>query len=665
MTGETLSHYRLLERIGEGATSVVYKAEDLALGRPVALKLLPPGLSGDFGVIARFQHEARTTSSLTHPNICTIYETGEHEGRHFIVMEYLEGQVLSKVISGRPLDAYRLLEIAIQIADGLAAAHAELVIHQDIKPANIYVTQHDHVKLLDFGLAVLMPANFAERGSTSAVWLAGTGGTAPYMSPEQTYGEQLDTRSDLFSFGVTLYEMATGRRPFTGGTNAALMDAIRSGMPQGVRALNPSAPEELDRIIEKALEKNRKLRYQTASDMGADLRRLKRDLDSQNRVFVPPPRAHAPSALPAARPARAASRPRVAAGAAAAAAAVVLIYAGLRGVSGDVPDSAPLSLTPPLSGGDVSLPPAKPAGAGAAETDRNPAHGPADGPPGSTGAPASLAEAAASSAPGAADAPGRGARAAGTAEGRRPDREWAREQLAAARSKVALELYDQAIGTLEALLSKDSSSDEALDAYLLMASIHEIRDRRDDAISTYLDIATRYPESARTPEALVRMADALLKSRRRGREAEALKTYTDVASRYASSPWAPRALMTKGGIEERMDLHQRDAFLAASVPSALVTYRQLAEGYPASAERETALWKLSQLYQRIKRYDLAAAALEALGESYPSSRHDGWFAAAEIYDKRLKQPLNARSAYARVPTSSPKFEEAQKRLDRR
>jgi outer membrane protein assembly factor BamD (BamD/ComL family) len=214
-------------------------------------------------------------------------------------------------------------------------------------------------------------------------------------------------------------------------------------------------------------------------------------------------------------------------------------------------------------------------------------------------------------------------------------------------------------------VSKDSRSDEALDGYLLMASIHEIRGEREDAIAAYLDISSRYPASPRAPEALVRMADTMLQSRRRGKDEEALKIYAGVVERYPSSSWTPRALMAKGAIEERLRLYQRDDVLAGTVPSALVTYRHLVEEYVGSAEREAALWKLSQLYERVKRFDLAADALAALGGDYPSSRHDGWFAAAEMYEKRLKEPSNARSAYARVPTSSSKFEEAQKRLARR
>ena len=213
MTGTTLSHYRVMERIGEGATSVVYKAEDLALGRPVALKLLPPALSVDLGKVARFQHEARTTSTLNHPNICTIYEIDQHEGRHFIAMEFLEGQSLSTLLGGRAMECYRLVELGIQIADGLEAAHSERVIHRDLKPANIYVTYRDHVKILDFGLAVLMPFGTGSRTPSSATWLAEPGGTVPYMSPEQTLGEQLDTEVGSLLSRCRALRDGNGRAP--------------------------------------------------------------------------------------------------------------------------------------------------------------------------------------------------------------------------------------------------------------------------------------------------------------------------------------------------------------------------------------------------------------------------------------------------------------------
>src|SRR4051812_8180362 len=354
MTGLTVSHYRVLEKLGEGGTAIVHRAEDLALGREVVLKFLPPEFSSDYGRIARFQHEARTASSLNHPNICTIYEIAEHEGQHFLAMEYLDGEVLSRTIGGRPVPIDRLVELAIPIADALDAAHAEGIVHRDIKPANVFVTKREQVKLLDFGLAMLIPRGAARGGMPNPGGTL-TGGTVPYMSPEQVRGEELDSRSDLFSLGVVLYEMATGRRPFVGATPADVMDAIQNHPPIPIRDLNPSVPAELDRIIDKALEKNRKLRFQTAADIRTDLQRLKRDLESGSAVS-----AHVPRAAATRVPYRW-TRGHVAAAAATAVVAVggvaVLALITLKARSA-APQFEPTIIT--IAGSDIALPPPDP-----------------------------------------------------------------------------------------------------------------------------------------------------------------------------------------------------------------------------------------------------------------------------------------------------------------
>ena len=282
MTGKTVSHYRVLERIGDGATGVVYKAEDLSLGRGVALKFLAPELAADSSAVLRFRHEARMASSLNHPNICAVYEIGEHEHSQFIVMELFEGQVLSQLISGKPVELEDLLSIGIQVCDALDAAHAGGVVHRDLKPANIFVNHRGQAKILDFGLAELTPARRTTAEPMTDVWgpgTPGTPGTAPYMSPEQINRGKIDARSDLFSLGIVLYEMATGRRAFSGGTLAQIQSSLLRDPAPSPRLVNPAVPEELSRIILKALEKNRELRYQTASDLRADLQRLKRDLE--------------------------------------------------------------------------------------------------------------------------------------------------------------------------------------------------------------------------------------------------------------------------------------------------------------------------------------------------------------------------------------------------
>jgi TolA-binding protein/tRNA A-37 threonylcarbamoyl transferase component Bud32 len=659
MTGQTLSHYRVLDKIGEGATGVVYKGEDLTLGRAVALKIalkiLSPEISADSSALLRFQHEARTASTLNHPNICTVHEIAEHDGQQFIVMELLEGKLLSQAIAGRALPLEQVLDLGIQLSDALDAAHTEGIIHRDLKPANIFVTRRGQAKILDFGLAQLAPRRVASRDpgiTTHHPTLSDhrVGGTIPYMSPEQLRLEELDQRSDLFSLGVVLYEMTTGRRAFVGRTRDEITEAILTHVPVAPRSINPDLPAEMDRIICKALEKNRNLRFQTASDLRADLQRLKRDVEA-----IRPPVTAEKQLL---------HWGTVVGGVVSLCALLLAAWISVRqGNMGAT--EPPRGAANALNGSGTSGAPPTPRVPEAATATPGPPNTQPAPPPIAPAAPAHTAEKSSgvtarpesTAKPATANTASRGA--GGSKD---TDRAAAQQELRIARSKTAAGLHDQALATLRTLVTNYSDTEEALEASFLMGSIQESTKHFTDAMGTYLEIADRYQQHARAPEALFRLAEVTLRSERPGKDLQARDSLARLITQYKQSPWAPRALLAKGEIEQRQRLHELDSTLGSSVPSALVSYRQLTKTYLRSPAAKEGLSRLAEIYDDLRRYDLAAETLAELAVKYPQSSDEAWFRAGELYRRRLKNPTKARHAYLQVRSTSRHYADAQKYL---
>ena len=730
MIGETVSHYRVLERLGAGGMGEVFRAEDIKLGRPVALKFLPTDLVGDEAAVKRFLWEARSLSALNHPNICTIYEVDEYQGRPFIAMELLEGQPLHHYVGGKPLASATIVELAGQIADGLDAAHVQGLLHRDIKPANIFVTKRGQAKILDFGLAKLAhqaQAHSSALGSGSHVpremttTPGTTMGTIAYMSPEQARGEALDARSDLFSLGLVLYEMATGRQTFSGNTTAVIFDSILNRDPIPPGELNPDLPIELDRIISKAIEKDCRFRYQSASDLRADLGRLKRALDSgrdvttsgalkayksggvpavapvaapvapddtRGRARTDAKRKTAPTAAPVPAPPKPpGARPKAGSGVkaalwilfglvavAAGASGAYLVWQNWAGqqptpgtaaaepVSGSVP-----AVTSP-GGPTAQMPPS-------ASVEPSTAGDRAAGP-----VAASRASAAAAARP---QRPGAGSAASGTARaapgratpaaGALAAEEAARAKLAAeeneagsaladARAKVNAKEYDEALSVLTTLLKDRPTSSAVPEALLLAARIHELKGRPPSAIATYGEFRQRFAGHPREADAILAMARLTLASNKRGREDETRGLLKELVNTAPDTSLSAQALMTKAELLDRLKDRQVDPVVEVSAPASLAVYRVLAERFPADALAEHTFWRLGNMYEELRRYDLAVQAFEDLGSRFVDTRYDAWFRAGELYERRLKDLDKARAAYARVPSSSPRYRDAQRRI---
>ena len=712
MIGQTVSHYRVLEALGAGGMGIVYKAEDIKLGRMVALKFLPADRTHDRATTERFLREARAASSLNHPHICTIYEVDEHEGSPFLAMELLEGRTLDRRIDGRPLEMGILLRLAQQIADGLDAAHARGVLHRDVKPANIFVTDRDQAKLLDFGLAKLTHdalggGSVTQQPTALLSTRAGTAmGTVAYMSPEQARGEDLDARSDVFSFGVVLYEMATGQQTFQGGTTALVFDAILNRDPRAPIELNANVPVALERVIARALDKDRGTRYPSVAEMRDDLQRIARERESALDL-VPATSGRVPAASRSSWPSATAMTPAVPVAAAPAAptavaappapvktarerrqrwlllapAVTTLVLAAVvfsRWMDGgNAPDPAPATTattTTPAPPTEPAAPALSEVAPGATPAVAVAPPAPSTVPPAPTaaGTPVRPSGAAAltprpgTPAPGARPAPGAPAvattaAAAVPAEPIKP-RVDVSARLKAAQAKFDSGLYDQALADAKEMVAEAPAAASAPAARLLIGRTLERQRKPDDAMAAYVELRSTHKTAPEAAPATLALAELVLRSRQRDRELTARTLLDEVITGFPASAEAPTALVRRASLEEKSRTRVMDKELATSVPPELSTYRTVVEKYPTDPAAEIAHEKLAGLYEDLRRYEQAAKTWESLAANFPKNQRDGIWRAAELYREKLKDPARARDAYARVPAGSSRFRDAQERL---
>jgi len=736
LVGQSLGHYKILAQLGAGGMGVVYRAQDTKLGRQVALKVLPMGNTSSEESIERFRREARTASSLNHPNICTIYGFDEYEGQLYLAMELLDGEPLDRRLSGRPMDLRNMLEIAAQVADALDAAHTEGILHRDVKPANIFITRRGQVKVLDFGLAKLSP-EYRRVGRlldarnetsppehfTSAVGT--TVGTIAYMSPEQARGDDVDPRTDLFSFGVVLYEMSTGRQSFPGHTTAVVFDGILNRDPVPPSNINAQLPAELDRIVSKALEKDRSLRYQTAADIGADLKRLRRDsasrhgmptasgvnVSSTGAVTVVMPSADtaigAPSGISSAPtavmsspaqtipPADASQVLRTAAktpwiwGVGVGVVAIAAIAAGVgaflanRGESTPPVDQTAATATPPatppidaatasapapIPSPAVETPAAAPSAAPSTPPVAPPPPSKAAAPPGSTttGAAGAPGTNVATAKPAPKTAPPVAAPAAPAAPATASRDTQAAQLLEVAKAKLANNLNEQALADLRQIIVDFPSSRAAAEAAFMAGEIHEKVGRVDDAMAAYVEFESRFGNDRRAADAKLRRSALLGRQRQPKSQALSWQLLNEVVRDYPGSPQSLAALQNKLRIEsDNKDLRAIDPLTKQDGPALVATMRTLIEQFPDGPQSLAARIRLAQTLTQLNRHKEAADVLEELGARSPDAPNDLYFRLGEIYERRLNDPAKAKEAYAKVPAGSPRYNDAQKKLNRK
>ena len=671
ISGRTLSHYRVVMKLGQGASGLVYLAEDLVLGRAVVLKRLPPDASESDR--ARALVEARTIAALNHPNICTLYEYEEADDEQFLVLEVLEGQTLEELIAQGPLPLAQVLDLGVQLSDALDAAHTHGIVHRDIKPPNVFVTFRGQAKILDFGIATLSSPVGAPRypAGTSKIGSNALYGTLHYIAPEQIRGEIVDGRADLFSLGALLYEMATGARAFDGADPPDVAAAILGGSVVPMRALRADIPAELERIVGRALEKHPDLRCQSAADLRSDLQRLKRQVETATLTSASQPLTPAdPLAEPAPLEGSAAHAvPDLVANRSSAAARAA---ARARGRITPLWMAAAAAVIAAGVGLPAWMLRSTPSGASTATAYNTPPPAPSEVPPlpsvtSSTATPPPSTvwlDPPSDQVPDAA-APGSGAHGASTAAAPvaatilPPAPDFA-EELRSARAALTAQNFDESVGILREVAAKAGDTTPGIEAQIVLAHVYARQRLVDEAVAAYAAVVARYPTHPKAAEAMYYQAQAILGTPRADRDSEAHKLLSEIADRFSGHAFVPRALLARGEIESRRKNYKFDDVLGKPVPASLVTYRRLTGIRNGGREREHALWRLAQAYERVERFDLAAQAYRNLGEDYANTHYDAWASAARLYDRRLNDPVLARAAYQRVPSTSPAFKDAQK-----
>jgi len=663
-----IGQYEITGRIGKGAMGQVYKAVQPSLNRVVAVKVLPPDQGKNPDRVERFNREAQAVAMLNHPNVVQIIDKDQDGDLLYFVMEYVPGSSLDVVLRQRRLSLPEALKVFKGVCRGLDAAHRQSITHRDLNPRNILVSEDlSTVKLADFGISRVESISLVEGTlSTSQLSL----GSLHYMAPEQARDPAaVDQRSDIYSAGVVLYEMLTGRLPVG-----------RFSLPS---QLNSEVPGELDPIVLKCLATSPADRYPSVAQLLADVGRVEDQLRlgladelrgisrSTTRMFT--------------RSTRSVARNRGLQLALVGGVVVVIAAAGaffvLRNragappapVAGEATEAAgtaapaaePTSAgeaasteTAAVSTGEAAAAPAAEAGTappGAAAPASPPAgREPAGRPPGA-GKPVAGKPAATSPA-------GKPAPAPPPAHPAAPAVDPAIRELEVARDQFAAKLHDPALATLQSLILEHPQSPVVADAYLLSAQIRHATGHDDDAMATYVEVRTRFPNDPRAAEAGFRLGQLQATSGDKSRQETARQTFRGLATEFPQSPWAARALAAQAALEHEKGLFQRDDRLGTSVPAALVTLRQLVELAPGAPEAEKAFWDLGEIYEKLKRYDLAAQAFADLGTHFPETRYDAWWRAGQLYDKRLDQNDKAVEAYRRVPDKSPHANEAKKRI---